>query len=70
MEDDKCCFCIPIVPGMKALSVFIVLANITDMIKLFANWETTALMVILALLELALSGVICYGLAKWFLDSS
>merc|ERR1711959_569527 len=73
LAEDKCCFCLPIVCGMKVLSAIIIVSNLFEVIQLLMRWAKepegmTAFLIILSIGSLGLMGAIIFCMTSWFLD--
>ena len=72
LANDKCCFFIPIVPGMKALCGTMILVNILNIVSIINvfTWKTHVALKVLAGLDLGVALLICYFLFKWLLNDN
>ena len=72
VENDVCCRCVPIVPGMKILTALMILTNVVALIKGFAmfNWTIPAWIKVFIGLDFAVIGGVCFLLGKWFLNDN
>ena len=72
VENDKCCFFVPIVPGMKVLSALMILTNVIALIKGFVmfNWSIPAWINVFIGLDFVVIGGVCFLLGKWFINDN
>ena len=72
LAEDKCCFVIPIVPGMKVLSGLMILGNTVALIRGFGIffWNVPVWLKVAFGLDFVLIGAIVFFLAKWFLNDN
>ena len=65
-DDDTCCLCIPIVCGMKTLTILMILGNASAIIQILSGLgSANAIAIILGLGNVVLSGGVIYLLAGW-----
>ena len=72
VENDKCCFFVPIVPGMKALTGLMILFNFVALVTGFRifTWSVPAWIKVVFGLDFVLIGGIVWLLTKWFLNDN
>ena len=72
VENDTCCFCIPIVCGMKTLGLGMVAANaafLVATIYMLAQGAMPGLGIFLAVVNMVLQAMIIFGVGSWVLDA-
>ena len=68
--EDKCCLCLPIVCGMKTLTILMILGNASAIIQILSGLgSANAIAIILGLGNVVLSGGVIYLLAGWLCDA-
>ena len=71
VENDTCCFCIPIVCGMKSLGLGMVASNALFLIVtiyMMAQGAMPGLAVFLGVVNIVLQLLIIFGVGSWVLD--
>ena len=71
LDEDKCCICIPIVCGMKVLSLVMVINSLYAfgmLVQGLASGHTETFAMILSIVTMALQAGIIFGMGKWLLN--
>ena len=69
--EDKCCLCLPIVCGMKTLTILMILGNASAIIQILSGLGSAgAIAIILGLANVVLSGGVIYLLGSWLCDDA
>ena len=72
VENDKCCFFVPIVLGMKLLTGVMILSNVFALIKGFVmfGWAIPVWIKVLVGLDFVVIGGLCFLLGRWFINDN
>ena len=71
-EEDKCCFFVPIVCGMKVLSLVMVINSLYAfgmLVQGMASGHAETFAMILSIVTMALQAGIIFGMGKWLLNT-